>query len=256
CFVARRNGRSQFFMFVPDGQTLLCRLQYRPHDTPQVYPMNLRTLGDHGVARRFVNCFVKGFVGFDHGAYVMTTSNLAAQTDQVRVQYGTLTCRQLGCQRFQGTPHLVQMPDMFQIQRGHHDAPPFGVLQQPIFFQQLDGLQHGRAGHVELLGNVFLSDARAGGQGAVADGIEQDAIDLVNIVWTGLQLTGKLGMHEVWNSATNKKQVKAAAWLRPWVYIRAWSAWIARAQPWGPGLTSLVPRTGCLADRLPVSHLG
>src|SRR5690606_7256131 len=87
-FVARRNGRSQFFMFVPDGQTLFCRLQYRPHDTPQVYPMNLCTLGDHGVARRFVNCFVKGFVGFDHGAYVMTTSNLAAQTDQVRVQYG------------------------------------------------------------------------------------------------------------------------------------------------------------------------
>ena len=79
------------------------------------------------------------------------------------------------------------MRDPVGVQRRHLHAAARRVQHEAVFLQQPQRLQHRLARHGQLLGDVFLRDARAGRQRAVADGVEQRPVDLVDQVGRGLR---------------------------------------------------------------------
>ena len=127
------------------------------------------------------------------------SGGLATLSDQFVKQFAievvAAQAAQTGGQSIQGTTRLIDIGDPRSVNRGHQQAAPARagaaggacVQHEAVFFEQAQRLQHRLARHRQLRRNVVLLDARPGAQRAVADGIQQRAIDLIDQVGGGFQ---------------------------------------------------------------------
>ena len=199
------NGLRNRFVFMPNGLSLMRRLQDSAHDTFQMVPMQIDALRNQRVSRGLVNGPVKGQIGIDHGFDVLARFGLTALLKNTRGKLRAAFGSQTNRQSVQTAAYLVNLGNPSHIQLGHLDTSTRCVFHKTVFFEQPQCLQNGLARNCKSLCQVFLGQAFARLQCAFADGVEQTGINLFD------QIRGRGQLNQMWLHVCIQNTVQAVA---------------------------------------------
>ncbi len=182
-------ARGDRLVLVPDRLALARLLQHRAHDAAQVHPVRARARADQRVARGVVDGVVEGDVGLDHRLDVAAARGAPAGLDELGIEHGAAPGGEPGGERVERAAHFVDLGDPARrraARRGRRGRARRG-RGRPSSAGAAPAARAGarRRGRAAI---VFLRQARAGRERAVADRVEQGAVDLVDEVGRGLQL--------------------------------------------------------------------
>lgn len=172
-------------MLIPDRGPVRGNTMYRPHDPAQMYPVTMGAFANERISRCSVDRVMECQVRIDDGFQTRTLGGQTATFNENGVDVLPGLSGQPDGQSIERAPDFVEPADRSWIEPRDLDTSTGGILDKTIFLKQSQGLQHRRARHAKLFGNLFLCDAFAWRQRPIRNGVEQYLVDGLHEVRPG-----------------------------------------------------------------------